>query len=223
VTLASRLTAEAGGTAALVIAIIGSGIMATNLTDDVALALLCNALATAAALVVIIALLQPISGAHLNPAVSAVLAARGELGWGEAACYSLAQVAGAVAGVIVAHAMFELPLLQLGTTPRAGAGQWLAEVVATGGLIGVVLLGERSRQVPLPLLVGLYILAAYWFTASTSFATPPSRSARALTTTFAGIAPLHAVWFIVAQAAGATAAALLATTFAVRESAKRSS
>jgi glycerol uptake facilitator-like aquaporin len=200
-TLARRCAAEAGGTAFLVATVIGSGLMAARLTDDVALRLLVNALATGAMLAVLIALLAPISGAQFNPVVSLVGALRGTLSRRELAAYVAAQTAGGVAGTLLAHAMFGRPLLQLGTTLRTGPDQWLAETVATFGLVAIVLLARRPHA--LPLLIGGYIGAAYFFTASTSFANPAVTVARLLTDSFAGIRPLDAPGFILAQLAGA--------------------
>lgn len=206
--LSRRLAAEVAGTAALVVAVVGSGIMAQRLTGDLALALLCNALATGAALVVLISVLGPISGAHLNPAVSLVAALRRELSARDAALYVIGQVAGGIAGTLLAHAMFELPLITMSQTVRTGGGQWLAEGIATFGLVALVLVGGRSRREALPWLVGLYITSAYWFTASTSFANPAVTLARTLTDSFSGIRPLDAPAFFVAQCAGALLALL---------------
>jgi glycerol uptake facilitator-like aquaporin len=201
--LPRRLAAEAAGTAFLVIAVVGSGIMAERLTADAALALLCNAVATGAALAVLIAVLGPVSGAHLNPAVTLVAALRRALPPRDAAFYVLAQVAGGIVGTLLAHAMFELPLVALSQQARTGGGQWLAEGLATFGLVAVILIGGGSRRDALPWLVGLYITGAYWFTASTSFANPAVTLARTLTDTFSGIRPLDAPGFIAAQSAGA--------------------
>jgi glycerol uptake facilitator-like aquaporin len=197
-----RLTAEALGTAALVMAIVGSGIMAERLTGDVAVALLCNALATGAALVVLIAVLGPVSGAHFNPVVSLVFALRRELPAADALLYAAAQVLGGIVGTIAAHAMFELPLVAASAHVRAGGGQWLAEGIAAFGLVFVILGGVRVDRRAVPWLVGLFILSAYWFTASTSFANPAVTIARALTDTFAGIRPADVPAFIAAQLAG---------------------
>ena len=202
---ARRLVAEALGTLFLVATVIGSGIMADRLTDDVALTLLGNTLPTGAMLVVLITILGPISGAHFNPVVTMVMALRGQ--WGGVAAYVAAQVAGGVAGTMLAHAMFDLPLLQLSQTPRSGTGQWLAEAVASFGLIATILGGLRHRPDAVPWLVGLYIIAAYWFTASTSFANPAVAVARALTASFAGIRPADVPAFVLAEIAGALMAA----------------
>ncbi len=204
-----RLAAEAAGTGFLVAAVIGSGIMAETLTQDVALQLLCNALATAAALVVIITLLAPISGAHLNPLVSGVLAARGSISWRDAGFYVLAQVAGGVLGTIASHLMFGLPLIEFSGQMRSGGGQWIAEIIASFGLLATILIGTQ-RNAALPALVGIYIGAAYWFTASTSFANPAVTIARMLTDSFSGIRPLDVPAFMAAQIAGAVLAAFCA-------------
>jgi glycerol uptake facilitator-like aquaporin len=207
--LSRRLVAEALGTAALVATVAGSGIMAERLTSDVALALLANAIATAGILVVLIATLGPISGAQFNPVVTLVLALRRELGWGEAIGYVAAQVLGGLVGIALAHGMFDMPLLQVSQHVRSGAGQWLSEVVATFGLVTVILLNQSRAQL-IPGLVGLYIGAAYWFTASTSFANPAVTLARAFTSTFSGIAPGDVLPFILAQLVGALAALAVA-------------
>ena len=210
VTLHRRLGAEFIGTALLLAAIVGSGIMATNLSGgNTALALLCNAIATGAALFVLITIFAPLSGAHFNPAVTAVMLARGNIAARTAATYAAAQITGGVLGVIVAHLMFDLPLLQGSTRVRTGLGQWSAEAVATFGLILTILGSVRFRPGSLATAVGLYILSAYWFTASTSFANPAVTIARALTDTFAGIAPSDVLAFMVAQCAGATLGAVV--------------
>ncbi len=203
---ARRLAAEAAGTALLVTAVVGSGIMAERLTDDVALALLANTIATAAALIVLIAALAPVSGAHFNPAVTFSFLLRGEISGREATAYVVAQIAGGIAGTILAHLMFELAPIVAGTHIRTGGAQWLAEAVAAFGLVATILLGQLFRPKDIPWLVGLYIAAAYWFTASTSFANPAVTIARALTTSFSGIRPADAPAFILAQLAGATLA-----------------
>ncbi len=167
-----------------------------------ALALLCNTLPTGAILVVLILVFGPLSGAHFNPAVSVALALRGELGWPQAAAYLAAQVTGGIAGALLAHLMFELPLWQASATVRTGAGQWLAEAVATFGLLLTIFGCAARTPAAIPYAVGLYITAAYWFTASTSFANPAVTIARALTDTFAGIAPGGVPAFIVAQFVG---------------------
>jgi glycerol uptake facilitator-like aquaporin len=206
-----RLAAEALGTGILVATIVGSGIMAETLTNDVALALLANTIATGAILVVLISTLGPISGAHFNPAVSLVFALRRELPARDLGLYALMQVVGGIAGAIAAHAMFELPLLQASTHVRTGSAQWFSEGVATFGLIAVVLAGIRFERKAVPILVGLYITAAYWFTSSTSFANPAVAIARSFTDTFSGIRPVDLPSFIVAQVAGAVIALALIT------------
>ncbi|QPC86748.1 aquaporin family protein [Mesorhizobium sp. NBSH29] len=211
VRLSRRLIAELLGTAILVATVVGSGIMADRLTDDVALALLGNTLPTGAILVVLITILAPISGAHFNPAVTLVFALRRDLTAPWAAAYVAAQIAGGVFGTLVAHVMFELPIFQLSQTVRSGSAQWLAEIVATFGLVFTILAGIRARADAVPWLVGLYITAAYWFTASTSFANPAVAIARALSNTFAGIRPLDVPAFIIAELAGAALAVALAS------------
>lgn len=207
--LRRRLAAEAVGTAFLAAAVVGSGLMAERLTGDAALALLCNTLPTGAMLVVLIAVLGPVSGAHLNPAVTAAFALRREIPPRDAAAYVLAQVAGGVAGTMAAHLMFAGPALQFSSTARTGPSLWLAEAIAAFGLVSVILAGVRFDRRSLPWLVGLYITAAYWFTASTSFANPAVTVARSLTDSFSGIRPADAPAFIVAQLAGALAALAL--------------
>src|SRR5207344_1318844 len=207
--LSRRLTAEALGTAILVATVVGSGIMAETLTRDVALALLGNTLPTGAILVVLITILGPISGAHFNPAVSLVFALRRELTPPEALLYVAAQVAGGIAGTMIAHAMFALPLIDASLKMRTGGSQWFAEGVAAFGLVATILAGIRFNRGAVPWLVGLYITAAYWFTASTSFANPAVTVARSLSDTFAGIAPAGVPAFIVAQLAGTLAAVVL--------------
>jgi glycerol uptake facilitator-like aquaporin len=207
--LPRRLVAEALGTALLVAAVVGSGIMAEGLTKDVALALLANTLATGAILVVLIATLGPISGAHFNPAVTAVFALKRDLSWGEALLYVVAQVGGGIAGTMIAHAMFALPLLDASLRIRTGGAQWFAEGVAAFGLVATILAGLRFNRAAVPWLVGLYIVAAYWFTASTSFANPAVAIARSLTNTFSGIRPHDLPGFIMAELGGAVAALAL--------------
>jgi glycerol uptake facilitator-like aquaporin len=200
--LPRRLAAELLGSLMLAAAVIGSGVMAERLAGgNVAVALLANTAATVAALATLIALLGPVSGAHFNPAVSLIEALRGKLGWGEAGGYAIAQVVGCCAGALLAHAMFELPLLQTSTQVRAGPALWLAEAVATFGLL-LVVLGHR-RAADAPWMIAAWIGAAYWFTASTSFANPAITIARSLTDTFAGIRPADVPGFIVAQLLGA--------------------
>jgi len=205
-----RAGAEALGTALLVATVVGSGIMAETLTMDVALALLGNTLPTGAILVVLISILGPISGAHFNPAVSLVFALKGELTPRDALGYVAAQVAGGIAGTMVAHAMFALPLIDASLKMRTGGAQWFAEAVATLGLLLTIFGCAARTPAATPYAVGLYITAAYWFTASTSFANPAVTSARALSYTFAGIAPANAPAVSAAQLAGALVACVLA-------------
>jgi glycerol uptake facilitator-like aquaporin len=196
----SDVLAEFCGTALLLAVVVGSGIMGERLAGgNDAVALLANSLATGAGLYVLILTLGPVSGAQFNPAVSVLLAWSGQQTWAVTARYVAAQFSGAVTGVLLAHAMFAEELLQVSTHVRAGPSQWLSEFVATGGLLGVILLCSRHRPAALPQAVGLYIMAAYWFTASTSFANPAVTVARALTDTFAGIAPAGVPGFIGAQ------------------------
>lgn len=205
--LARRLAAEALGTAFLLAAIIGSGIMAQRLAGgNLALALLGNTLPTGAMLVVLILIFGPISGAHLNPAVSLVAALRRDLSWRDATAYGTAQVCGALLGTWLAHAMFQLPLWQVSVTARTGSGQWLAEFVATFGLVLTILGSNATARTAVAYAVGLYITAAYWFTASTSFANPAVTIARSASDTFAGIAPAGVAAFLLFQVAGALAA-----------------
>lgn len=198
------------GTAILVATVVGSGIMAAKLTNDVALALLGNTLPTGAILVVLITILGPISGAHFNPAVTLVFGLRREITVNAAVLYILAQIVGGIVGTLVAHGMFELPLVQISTHARTGSGQWFAEAVAAFGLVFTILTGLRFRSDAIPWLVGLYITAAYWFTASTSFANPAVAIARAFSDTFAGIRPIDLPAFIVAESLGAVVALLVA-------------
>jgi glycerol uptake facilitator-like aquaporin len=198
-----RLVAEALGTALLVATVVGSGIMAETLTKDTALALLGNTLPTGAILVVLITILGPISGAHFNPAVSLVFALKRELTAGDAALYIGAQVVGGILGTMIAHGMFALPLLDASMKARTGAAQWFAEAVAAFGLVATILAGIRFQRAAVPWLVGLYITAAYWFTASTSFANPAVAIARSFTNTFSGIRPRDLPGFIAAEFCGA--------------------
>ncbi|CDZ32818.1 Major intrinsic protein [Neorhizobium galegae bv. officinalis] len=210
VDLGRRLVAEALGTAILVATVVGSGIMADRLTDDTAMSLLGNTIPTGAILFVLITILGPISGAHFNPVVTMVFAVRGEFKVALVTPYILAQIAGGVSGTMVAHAMFDLSLLQMSGTIRTGSAQWIAEAVATFGLLLTILGGLRFKGDAIPLLVGLYITAAYWFTASTSFANPAVAIARSITDTFSGIRPIDLPGFVIAQILGALAAAALA-------------
>lgn len=208
--LAQRGVSEWLGTAFLLAAIVGSGIMAQQLSGgNGALALLCNTLPTGAILVVLILTFGPVSGAHFNPAVSVAFALRGELSWPDAATYVTAQIAGGIAGVWAAHLMFELPVWQFSLTARTGFGQWLAEAIATFGLLLTIFGCLARTAAAVPYAVGLYIISAYWFTASTSFANPAVTIARSLSDTFAGIAPAGVFAFIAAQLVGMLAALLL--------------
>jgi len=207
---ARRLASEATGTALLLATVVGSGIMAERLAGgNVAVALLANTLATGAGLLALILTFGPISGAHFNPAVTLVDAWQGGTAWREVPSYVGGQVAGAVIGVLLAHRMFDLPLLMTSTHTRAGQGQLLSEFVATFGLLSVIWGCARRRPSVTPFAVAAYITAAYWFTASTSFANPAVTIARSLTDTFAGIRPVDVPGFLVAQLAGAAAATLL--------------
>jgi glycerol uptake facilitator-like aquaporin len=202
--LKRRAACEWLGTAILLAGIVGSGIMAQRLAGgNLALALLGNTLSTAAILVVLILIFGPLSGAHFNPVVSLTFALRGALSPRDAAVYAVSQIAGGIFGVLAAHAMFELPLWQVSQVTRTGGGQWLAEGIATFGLVLTILLCLRNSVASIPYAVGLYIASAYWFTASTSFANPAVTIARALSNTFAGIAPANVTGFIRAQIAGA--------------------
>ncbi|HJS62420.1 MAG TPA: MIP/aquaporin family protein [Pseudolabrys sp.] len=208
---AQRAAAEALGTAFLLATVIGSGIMAEGLSGgNEALALLCNTLPTGAILTVLILIFGPVSGAHFNPAVSLAFALRGELPWRTTLVYLAVQFAGAIIGVWAAHAMFELPIWQVSTHVRSGPGQWLAEAVATFGLLLTIFGCVARAPGAVAYAVGLYIMAAYWFTASTSFANPAVTLARALSDTFAGIAPAGVIAFILAQLAGAGLATIVA-------------
>ena len=207
--LPQRAFCEWLGTAFLLAAVVGSGIMAQKLTGDSAVALLCNTLPTGAILAVLILVFGPLSGAHFNPAVSIGFALRSELPWSTAAIYIVAQVLGGLVGVWVAHLMFELPVWQFSIRERTGPGQWLAEAVATFGLLLTIFGCVSRRPDAVPYAVGLYITAAYWFTASTSFANPAVTIARSLSDTFAGIAPAGVAAFIVCQLVGMLVAVLL--------------
>jgi glycerol uptake facilitator-like aquaporin len=206
-----RIVAECLGTAFLLAGVVGSGIMAARLAGgNGALALLCNTIPTGAVLAVLILTFGPLSGAHFNPAVSVAMALRRELPVKVAAAYIAAQIVGGIVGVLAAHAMFELPLWQVSMNVRTGPGQWLAEFVATFGLLLTIFGCAAWTPAAIPYAVGLYITAAYWFTASTSFANPAVTIARALSDTYAGIAPAGVLAFIVAQLCGALAAVVLA-------------
>jgi len=204
--IARRLAAEGMGTAFLLMAVVGSGVMGERLASgNTAVALLANTIATGAALVVLISIFGPISGAHFNPAVTIYFALKREIALGTAAAYVAVQIVAGVAGVYLAHAMFGLPILEFATKLRDGPAQWLSEFVATFGLL-LTIAGCSQRRDTTPILIGLYIVAAYWFTASTSFANPAVTFARTLTDSFSGIAPSSAPGFIVAQLLAALAA-----------------
>ncbi|MBA4284750.1 MAG: aquaporin family protein [Xanthomonadaceae bacterium] len=210
VSLPRMLAAEALGSALLLAIVVGSGIMGERLSaGNTAVALLANSLATGCGLVVLIVIFGPLSGAHFNPAVSAVFAARGELPVRRFAAYVPAQLLGALAGVAAAHGMFDLPLVQASQHARTGAAQWLGEFVATFGLIATILGSLAARPAWTPLAVAAYITGAYWFTSSTSFANPAVTVARSLTDTFAGIASADVAGFVLAQLAGAAIGGLL--------------
>ena len=205
--LSSALLAEWLGTALLLATVIGSGIMAETLAGgNVAIALLGNTIATGAILIVLITMLGPISGAHFNPAVSLVFAMKGDISWPRCGAFIVVQIIGGIVGMLAAHFMFEEPIFQLSQKLRTGEAQWFSEGVATFGLMLTILATLRARPSAVPMAVGLYITAAYWFTASTSFANPAVTIARSLTDTFSGIFPGHAPMFIVAQFIGAVIA-----------------
>ncbi len=205
--LGSALLAEWIGTAFLLATVIGSGIMAETLAGgNVAIALLGNTIATGAILIVLITMLGPLSGAHFNPAVSLVFALKRDITWPQCGAYIVVQIIGGIVGMLAAHFMFEEPIFQLSQKIRTGEAQWFSEGVATFGLMLTILATLRARPSAVPMAVGLYITAAYWFTASTSFANPAVTIARSLTDTFSGIFPGHAPMFIVAQFIGAVIA-----------------
>jgi glycerol uptake facilitator-like aquaporin len=211
--LRQRLAAEAVGSFVLFGTVIGSGIMAETLSGgNVAIALLGNTLATGAILFVLITMLAPVSGAHFNPAVTLVMAARRELSWRDVAPYLAAQLLGGLLGAFAAHLMFDRPILQLSLKARTGVGQWTGELVATFGLILTILMTAKHRPNAVAASVALYITAAYWFTSSTSFANPAITIIRSLSNSFAGIAPADVPMFVIAQLAGAGLAALMVTT-----------
>lgn len=206
----ARYTAELVGTTFLLAAVVGSGIMAERLSGgNVALALLANAIATGATLAALILTFGAISGAHFNPAVTLADASQGGLAWRDVPAYLIAQVMGAVAGVLLAHVMFDLPVVSASRHSRTGAGQWVSECVATFGLLAVIWGCSRRRSDTAPFAVACYIVGAYWFTASTSFANPAVTIARAFTDTFAGIRSVDVPAFVLAQLAGAGAATAL--------------
>ena len=215
-----RLTAEALGSFFLFAAVIGSGVMAETLAGgNVAVALLGNTMATGAMLFVLITMLGPISGAHFNPAVTLVMAARGDLRWRELLPYVLAQLGGGVLGAWAAHLMFDLPILQASTHARAGIGQWSGEAIATFGLILTIIGTVRHRPAWVPVSVALYISSAYWFTSSTSFANPAITIVRSLSDSFAGIAPRDVPMFIFAQLIGALAGLIVGSRLFLDEAA----
>lgn len=207
--LQRAIAAEALGSALLLAVVVGSGVMGEQLAaGNTAVALLANAIATGCGLVVLIVIFAPLSGAHFNPAVTAVFCARGELPWSRLAAYLPAQLLGAMLGVVATHGMFGLPLIEASQHARTGSAQWLGEFIATFGLIVTILGSLATRPAWTPLLVAAYITAAYWFTSSTSFANPTVTIARSLTDTFAGIAPADVAGFIAAQLLGAAAGAV---------------
>jgi glycerol uptake facilitator-like aquaporin len=209
--LPQRSVAEALGTMLLVATVVGSGIMADRLAGgNVAIALLGNTIPTGAILVVLISILGPLSGAHFNPVVTGFFAIRGEFRRDEVLPYVAAQIIGGIVGTLIAHAMFGLPIFAAGITPRTGTGQWIGEIVATFTLLTVIVGGLRYAPERIPVLVGLTITAAYWFTSSTSFANPAVTIARAFTPTFAGILPADVPGFVLAQCVGAALALGLA-------------
>ncbi len=208
-----KLLAEFLGTALLLATVVGSGVMGVALSNgNDGIALLANASATAGILYVLIVTLGPISGAHFNPAVTLAMRLRGDIGTGLASAFIGVQLLAAVSGVVLAHAMFDLPLVQSGIHIRTGAPQWISETVATFGLLVTIILGARFRASAVPALVASYIFAAYWFTASTSFANPAVTIARALTQTFAGIRPEDTLGFVLAQLLGTLLAILTCAT-----------
>ena len=213
-TLARNLVAEFLGTALLLAAVVGSGIMGVNLSaGNIGIALLANAISTAAVLYVLITLFGPISGAHFNPAVTLVMRWRGNIGTRDAMAYIAVQIVAACLGVLLAHAMFGLPLIQPGTHARGGQAQWLSEGLATFGLLLTILVGSQHRPRATPTLVASYIFAAYWFTSSTSFANPAVTIARSLTQTFTGIRQADVAGFVMAQIGGALLANIVAGYF----------
>ncbi|MCY4314649.1 MAG: aquaporin family protein [Roseovarius sp.] len=207
--MSRRLASEAIGTAFLVCAIVGSGIMADMLSDDIAVSLLGNSLATGAILFALITILGPISGAHFNPAVTFAFYLKRDIGLSEGLMYIAAQIAGGLIGTMVAHLMFSLDIIQISINARTGGGQWIAESIATFGLVGIIFAGIRFNANAIPALVGVYIPAAIWFTASTSFANPAVAIARSVTDTFTGIRPIDLPGFIAAEFIGAAMAAAI--------------
>lgn len=216
-TLTSRLISEGLGTAFLLATVVGSGIMAESLTSDIGLALLANSIATGAVLYVLIVTFGPVSGAHFNPAVTLAMRIRNELSWKESGLYILVQIMGGVLGVLAAHAMFAQDLVQLTGASRTGAPLWFSETIATFGLVFFILAALKSRPTAVAPVVALYITAAYWFTASTSFANPAVTLARALTASFSGIDPTHVPAFILMQCLGAVLAVGVANLIWTRD------
>ena len=209
--LARRLTAEALGTACLLATVVGSGIMAETLAGgNVALALLGNTIPTGAILIVLIIMFGPISGAHFNPAVTLAFALKRQISLRDGGLYVIVQIIGGLVGVIAAHIMFDVAMIQESVKARAGPAQWFAEIVATFGLVSTILMTLRWRPDAVPYAVGLFITAAYWFTASTSFANPAVTIARSFTDSFSGIAPDHVPAFVISQCIGAAIAVALA-------------
>jgi len=204
-----RLFAEGLGTLLLVATVVGSGIMADTLSNDVAISLLGNTIATGAILFVLITIFGPVSGAHFNPAVSFVFYLRGDLAGGMTLLYMIVQIFGGILGTWAAHAMFEVPILQISSVDRSGFGNCVSEIIATFGLVFVIVTAISQNSKSIPMLVGLYISAAYWFTASTSFANPAVAIARSLSDTFAGIRPIELLMFIPAELCGAYVAFIL--------------
>ncbi|MGE3831470.1 MAG: aquaporin [Parvibaculaceae bacterium] len=215
--MARRLVAEGLGTAMLLATVAGSGIMADRLTDDIALTLLGNTLPTGAILVVLISILGPVSGAHFNPAVSLAFALQRKLDVREAIAYAAVQIAGGICGVFLAHAMFDATIVEVSQIARSGIGQYVSEFVATFGLLMTILGGIRVASNAVAYLVGLYITAAYWFTASTSFANPAVTIARSLTDSFSGIRPIDVPAFVAAEIAGAVTALLVMNWLIMRD------
>jgi glycerol uptake facilitator-like aquaporin len=214
--LARRAVAEALATAFLLAIVVGSGVMGERLAGgNVAIALMANAIATGCGLAALIVTFAPLSGAHMNPAVTLAMAVRGDHAWRDVPAYVIAQCAGAIVGVWIAHAMFAMPIVEISVKSRAGAGQIFAEMIATFGLLFVVLRGSRERADTVPWTVACYIVAAYWFTASTSFANPAVTLARSMTESFAGISPANVPGFWLGQLAGAALAMLADRAFGV--------
>lgn len=201
--MSRKLFAEFIGTALLLISIVGSGIMAETLADgNIGLALLINSIATGCALYVVLTVLIPVSGAHINPVVTLFFALKGDIEPGEAVAYGVVQIIGGILGVLLCHVMFDLSLLQLATKPRTGAGLWVSEIFATFGLLMIIVGGLKARAEAVPMLVGIYITGAYWFSSSSGFANPAVTVARVFTDTFTGINPAHVAMYIIMQIIG---------------------